>query len=76
MAATKAQINSHVSKFKDTGSAVAGIDIMPLALWNVLLLHKKVDIKDKAVVLYADNDRESVSYPYNGIRDAVYEPRL
>ncbi len=61
MAATKAQINSHVSKFKDTGSAVAGIDIMPLALWNVLLLHKKVDIKDKAVVLYADNDRESVS---------------
>ena len=61
MAATKAQINSHVSKFKDTGSAVADIDIMPLALWNVLLLHKKVDIKDKAVVLYADNDRESVS---------------
>jgi len=43
MAATKTQINSHVANFKSTGSLVSGIDIMPLALWKVLLLHKKIE---------------------------------
>ena len=61
MAATKTQINSHVANFKSTGSLVSGIDIMPLALWKVLLLHKKIEAKDKVVIVYADNDRESVS---------------
>ncbi len=61
IAVTKAHINSHVAKFKDTGAIVTGIDIMPFALWRSLLLHKKVDPKDRSVILYADNDRETVS---------------
>lgn len=61
IAATKRQVNSHVARFKDTGAVVAGIDIIPLALWRVLLLHRKVDLKDRLVILYADNDRENVS---------------
>jgi len=61
IAATKAHINSHVARFKDIGAVIAGIDIMPFALWRVLLLYKKVNVKDRIVILYADNDRESVS---------------
>jgi Tfp pilus assembly PilM family ATPase len=61
IAVTKARVNSHIAKFKDTGAVVVGIDIIPFALWRALLLHKKVALKDRLVVLYADNDRESVS---------------
>ncbi len=61
IAATKVQINVHVARFKHTKAVVSGIDIMPLALWRVLLLHKKVEPKERLVILYADNDRASVS---------------
>ncbi len=61
IAATKAHINSHVAKLKNTGTTITGIDIIPFALWRVLSLHKKVSSKDRLVILYVDNDRESVS---------------
>ena len=61
MSATKERLNTHVGKFTAAGIQAAGIDIMSFALFRMLLLNKKAEVKDTLATLYIDNDRESVS---------------
>lgn len=61
IAATKKHINSYMAKFKAAGTSLSGIDIIPFALWRIMLLNKKVETKEIAAILYVDNDRESIS---------------
>lgn len=61
ISAPKEKLNTHIGKFTAAGVQAAGIDIMPFAILRMLMLNKKAEAKDILVILYADNDRESVS---------------
>lgn len=61
ISATKEKLNSHISIFTAAGVHAAGIDIIPFALFRMLILHKKTELKDAVAILCADSDRESLS---------------
>jgi Tfp pilus assembly PilM family ATPase len=61
IAATKDRLQSHISRFDETGMQVAGIDIIPFALLRVLILEQKADLKGAVAIVYTDNDRENLS---------------
>jgi Tfp pilus assembly PilM family ATPase len=61
ISATKERLNAHIGKFTIAGVTATGIDIIPFALFRMLLLNKKASAKDILAILYTDSDKESVS---------------
>ena len=61
IAATKANLNSHMDILTAAGTKTVGVDIIPFSLIRVLLLAKKTDNKENIAVLYLDNDRENAT---------------
>ncbi len=61
IAATKANLNSHMDILTAAGTKTVGVDIIPFSLIRVLLLAKKTDPKENIAILYLDNDRENAT---------------